>query len=393
MMGTLTQYLAVLSAIVLTVQSQSTFTEYIERRLSAFEDRIAVWYDQTQRYSSEYREFKNQILALVDGLDKEREEQRRSLELATSRIERVEREMDYLETRNPAPACVEVDDKLIGKNADKASKQKKPKQVKLADCREMIASIKAMKIVKKLETTSGLWTKDLMSDSEKVYIFDGVGNDTIYEFARLRDLTDFSGLVKAKKIKLPYPWAGTGHLVYKGFLYYIRNEPEFQLIKFDLKNRTVADSAMFPAEQQIPVYSLSPFNFIDLAADEQGLWAMYATRENEKHICLARLDPKTLDIEQMWDTPCPIENAENAFVICGTLYVVYNSKLRSRSRIQCVYDVNGIVTNELAPLVYFPKRYGTHSSIKYSPRENYLYAWDDGYQIIYRLAMKQKSEL
>ncbi|XP_067913748.1 olfactomedin-like protein 3 [Heterodontus francisci] len=391
-MGILIQYLTVVSAVVLAVQSQPSFLEYIERRLSAFEDRIAVWYDQTQRYSSEYREFKNRILALVDALDKEREEQTRNLELATSRIERIEREMDYLETKNPAPTCIEIEDTFIEKSVEKAEK-KKVKHHRVIDCGEMIVSIKAMKIVKKLETNSGLWTRDLLSDSEKVYVFDGVSNDTIYEFARLRDLTDFSGLMKAKKIKLPYPWAGTGHLVYKGFLYYIRNEPEFQVIKFDLKNQTVADSAMFPAEQQIPVYSLTPFNYIDLAADEDGLWAIYATLENENHICLARLDPKTLDIEQMWDTPCPIENAENAFVICGTLYVVYNSKLRGRSRIQCVYDVNGIVTNEQAPLVYFPKRYGTHSSIKYSPAEKYLYAWDDGYQIIYRLTMKQKSEL
>uniref|UniRef100_UPI00398F122E olfactomedin-like protein 3 n=1 Tax=Pristiophorus japonicus TaxID=55135 RepID=UPI00398F122E len=391
-MGTLIQYLTVVSAIVLAVQSQPSFMEYIERRLSAFEDRITLWYDQTQRYSSEYREFKNQILALVDGLDKEREEQRNNLDIATSRIDRIERELDYLETRNPAPTCVEVDDKILEQTVEKAQ-EKKQKYNKVIECREMIANIKAMKIVKKLETTSGLWTKDLLSDSEKVYVFDGVGNDTVYEFARLRDLTDFSGLMKAKKIKLPYPWAGTGHLVYKGFLYYIRNEPQFQVIKFDLRNKTVTDSAMFPAEQQIPIYSLSPFNYIDLAADVDGLWAIYATKENENRICLARLDPKSLDIEQMWDTPCPIENAENAFVICGTLYVVYNTRLRSRSRIQCVYDVSDMVTTEDAPLVYFPKRYGTHSSIKYNPVEKNLYAWDDGYQIIYRLAMKQKSEL
>ncbi|XP_067863398.1 olfactomedin-like protein 3A [Heptranchias perlo] len=392
-MGTLIQYLTVVSAIVLAVQSQPSFMEYIERRLAAFEDRISVWHDQTQRYSSEYREFKNQILGLVEGLDKEREEQRRNLEMANSRIERIEREMDYLETRNPVPTCVEMEDKLIEQSVEKAQEKKKPKHSKMIDCGEMISNIKAMKIVKKLETTSGLWTKDLMSDSEKVYVFDGIGNDTVYEFARIRDFTDFSGLVKAKKIKLPYPWAGTGHMVYKGFLYYIRSEPQFQVIKFDLKNQTVTDSSMFPAEQQIPVYGLSPFNYVDLAADEDGLWAIYATKENEKHICLARLDPKTLDIEQMWDTPCPIDNAENSFVICGTLYVVYNTKLRSRSRIQCVYDVSDTVTTEQAPLVYFPKRYGTHSSIKYNPAEKYLYAWDDGYQIIYRLAMKKKSDL
>ncbi|XP_062899803.1 olfactomedin-like protein 3A [Mobula hypostoma] len=391
-MGTLIKLLAVASAVTLTVRCQTQFMEYIERRLNSFEQRIAVWYDQTQRYSTEYREFKNQILAFVENLDKEKEEQRHNLEIANSRIDRIERELDYLETRNPAPTCLEVDEKFTEQVAESAQEKKKRK-LKIAGCEEMVFNIKAMKIVKRLETASGLWIKDLMSDTEKVYVFDGVSNDTIYEFTRLKDFTDFTGLIKAKKIKLPYPWAGTGHIVYKGFLYYIRSEPQFQVIKFDLKNQTVSDSAMFPAEQQIPVYGLSPFNYIDLAMDENGLWAIYATRDNEKNICLARLDHKTLDIEQMWDTPCPIENAESAFVICGTLYVVYNSKLRSRSRIQCVYDVTDMVNTDLAPLLYFPKRYGAHSSIKYNPREKQLYAWDDGYQIIYRLTLKPKSEL
>ncbi|XP_069797608.1 olfactomedin-like protein 3 [Narcine bancroftii] len=390
-MGTFFLHLTVAAAVILEAQCQPQFLEYIERRLSSFENRIAVWYDQTQRYSSEYREFKNQILALVESLDKEKDEQRHNLEMATSRLERIERELDYLESRNPAPTCLEVEENLIEHTAENAKEKKKRKH--MTDCAEMIFNIKAMKIVKRLETAAGLWTKDLMSDSEKVYVFDGVSNDTIYEFARLKDFTDFTGLIKGKKIKLPYPWAGTGHMVYKGFLYYIRSEPQFQVIKFDLKNHTVADSAMFPAEQQIPVYGLSPYNYIDLAADENGLWAIYATRENAKYICLARLDHKMLDIEQMWDTPCPIENAENAFVICGVLYVVYNTKLRSRSRIQCVYDVTDIVTTDQAPLVYFPKRFGAHASIKYNPMEKKLYTWDDGHQIIYRLTLKQKSEL
>ncbi|XP_032898222.1 olfactomedin-like protein 3 [Amblyraja radiata] len=391
-MGTLIQRFTVASAMILAVQCQPQFMEYIERRLSSFEDRIAVWYDQTQRYSSEYREFKNQILALVESLDKEKEEQRSNLEIATSRIERLERELDYLENRNPVPTCLEMEEKLIDQTAERTQEKKKRKH-KVAECEEMVFNIKAMKIVKRLESAVGLWTKDLMSDSEKVYIFDGVSNDTVYEFTRLKDFTDFTGLIKGKKIKLPHSWAGTGHIVYRGFLYYIRSEPQFQVIKFDLKNQTVSDSGMFPAERQIPVYGLSPYNYIDLAADENGLWAIYATRENEKNICLARLDHRTLDIEQMWDTPCPIENAENAFVICGMLYVVYNSKLRSRSRVQCVYDVTDMVNTDQAPLLYFPKRFGAVASIKYNPKEKQLYSWDDGNQIIYRLNLKLKSEL
>ncbi|XP_007892298.1 olfactomedin-like protein 3A [Callorhinchus milii] len=391
-MRSLMRTLAVLSALLALAGAQPAFLEYIERRLASFEDRITVWNDQTQRYATEYRDFKNRIISMVENIDKQREEQRRLLEISNSRIERLERELDYMETRNPIPTCIEMDDKLIEQQFTRGQ-DKKPKQVKAIDCVHAIGSIRAMKIVKKLDTPAGLWTRDVLSDSDKLYVFDGTGNDTVYEFANMRDFTDFPGMVRATKLRLPHPWAGTGHTVFQGFLYYIRTQPDFQVIKYHLANRTVVDSAMFPAEQQIPVYGLSPFTYIDLAADEDGLWALYATQENADHICLARMDLQTLDIEQMWDTPCPIQDAEGAFVICGTVYVVYNSKLRSRSRIQCVFDVSDLVTSENAPLLYFPRRYGTHSSIKYNSGDRHLYAWDDGYQIIYRLSMKDKSEL
>ena len=165
------------------------------------------------------------------------------------------------------------------------------------------------------------------------------------------------------------------------------------VVKYDLKTNSVTDSAVFPVQDHVPVYGLTPETVMDLAVDEEGLWAIYATRQNEQHISLAKMDASSLDIEQMWDTNCPRESAESAFVICGTLYVVYNTKQAGRSRVQCVFDVNGMVSNDEAPLVYFPKRYGSHSSLKYNPQEQLLYAWDDGYQILYKLVMKKKLEI
>lgn len=257
----------------------------------------------------------------------------------------------------------------------------------------MISSIKAMKILKRVGGAKGMWTKDTGRSSPRVYVFDGTNKDTLYEFSSVREFTASSGMSRGKPIQLPHHWEGTGHAIYNGYAYYVKEGDEFRVNKYDLRNRTVVDSVVFPAEDQVPVYSLTPETYIDLAADEEGLWAIYATRENENNICLAKLNHKTLDIQQMWDTPCPRENAEAAFVICGTVYVVYNTQLASRSRVQCVYDVSEMVTNDDAPLVYFPKRYGAHSSLKYNPLERLIYAWDDGYQILYKLAMKKKLEV
>ncbi|KAI1897126.1 hypothetical protein AGOR_G00079940 [Albula goreensis] len=359
------------ASLCLAGAQHQALMDYLERRLQAIEDRLALWHDQSTRYATELREFKQQMTALTENLEKGREGLRNDLEAVGTRVDRVEREMDYIETQNPAPPCVDMDDKLLEQEVTSIKEKNKAKYSKLSDCRDMISSIKAMKILKRAGGPKGLWIRDTGSRSGKVYIFNGTGDDTLYEFGSMRALADSPRLSRGRAIKLPSPWGGTGHIIHNGYVYYVTESGnEFQLIKYDLKNASVADSAVFPAEEQVPVYGLSPETYIDLAVDGEGLWALYATRDNERNICLAKMDPDTLDMEQMWDTPCPRENAEAGFIICGTVYVVYNTKLPSRSRVQCVFDVNDIVTSDEAPLVYFPKRYSSTPASSTAPRRS-----------------------
>ncbi|XP_056130846.1 olfactomedin-like protein 3A isoform X2 [Lampris incognitus] len=333
------------------------------------------------------------MVAQLENLDKEKEALRVNLEGMGTRVDRVEREMDYLETQNGAQPCVDVDDKLVEQQVMQVKEKNKAKYEKLSDCRHMMSSIKAMKILKRVGGSKGTWTKDINGLLGKVYIFNGTNEETIHEFASVQDFSISQGTSLAKPWNLPSSWKGTGHVVYNSHAYYVKEAEEVMVVKYDLRNGTVVDSAVFPVQDHVPVYGLNPETVIDLAVDEEGLWAIFATRQNERRISLAKMDARTLDIEQMWDTTCPQENAEAAFIICGTLYVVYNTKQPGRSHVQCVYDVNDMVTNEDAPLVYFPKRYGANSSLKYNPLEQLLYAWDDGYQILYKLVLKKKLEI
>lgn len=367
--------------------------DYLERRLLAIEDRISLWHEQTTRYASELRELKQQMVSQLESLDKEKETLRMNLDSVGTRVDRVEREMDYLETQNGAQPCVDVDDKLIEQQVTLVKEKQKAKYSKLSDCSDMISSIKAMKILKRVGGPKGMWTKDTSRGSGKIYLFNSTNDDIIHEFGSVQDFTRSQGLTLSKNLKLPSSWSGTGHVVYNNHAYYITRDQEINVMKYNLKDGSVTDTAVFPEQDHIPVYGLTPETVMDLAVDEEGLWAIYSTQQNERHIALAKMDANSLDIEQMWDTNCPRENAEAAFVICGTLYVVYNTQQPGRSRVQCVFDVNDMVTNEEAPLVYFPKRYGAHSSLKYNPQEQLLYAWDDGYQILYKLIMKKKLEI
>lgn len=359
------------------------------------------------------------MLSQLENLDKEKEALRTSLDSVGSRVDRVERELDYLETQNGAQPCVDVDEQLIEQQVTLVQEKQKAQYLRLsgetsvpegfvggtlkalafpellpsAGCSDMISSIKAMKILKRLGGPKGTWTKDVGRGSGKVYVFNGTDQDSVYQFSSAQDFTRSPGTSLSTSVKLPWAWKGTGLVVYNQHLFYIHQAEEIQLTKYDLANGSVSDSAIFSAQDHVPVYGLNPETLMDLAVDEEGLWLVYATRENQRHISLAKMNARTLDMEQMWDTSCPRENAEAAFVICGTLYVAYNSQQPGRSRLQCVFDVNGMVSDEEAPLIYFPKRYGAHSSLKYNPREQLLYAWDDGYQILYKLALKKKLEI
>ncbi|XP_017563362.1 olfactomedin-like protein 3B [Pygocentrus nattereri] len=377
-------FLCILGQLSEAQYHYQSLMNYLESRMLAMEERIALWHEQNDRYNSDLKKFKQQASELLEKIGKEHGKLRLDLEGAGVRVDRVEREMDYIETKNPPKPCVRAADKMVEQEAV-VTEKKKEEFFELSVCLDIVSNIRAMKILKRVGSTKGVWTKD--SRTAKVYVFNGTSEDTVYEFNSVKELSASPGVSKGKQITLPSAWNGTGHAVYDSFLYYISERSELQVVKFDLKNGSMADSAVLPVEAQTPVYSLNPETLVDLIVDEDGLWALYPAGDT---INLAKMDSDTLDIEQMWDTSCPRNGAEAAFIVCGTVYVVYNTRPPSRSRVQCVFDVNDMITGGEAPLLYFPRRFGAHSSLKYNPVERQVYAWDDGYQILYRLALKKK---
>ncbi|XP_041655715.1 olfactomedin-like protein 3B [Cheilinus undulatus] len=376
--------------------------DYLENRLLAIEDRMQFWHDQSHRYHTELQDFKKLTAEAMDALSKEHSLLFKDLEGASARVDRVEREMDYVETQTSPRACANKADKVVEQGAwgleesrgeeeeEEEEEEWEEVQSRVSDCVEILSGIRSVKILKRVGSPKGMWTRD--PRSSKVYVFNGTSGESFYQFNSVRDFSSSPGISGSRQISLPSEFSGPGSAVYNGFLYYIQQDDEIdvQVVRYDLMRSFVTDIAMFPVESKASVYTLNPETVADLAADDEGLWLLYAASDSEPNIQLAKMDPATLDIEEIWDTRCPRENAEAAFVICGTVYVVYNTRLASRSRVQCLFDVNDMIVSEEAPLFYFPRRYGAHASLKYNPEEKQLYAWDDGYQIIYRLTMKRK---
>ncbi|KAK9515137.1 hypothetical protein VZT92_025806 [Zoarces viviparus] len=373
--------------------------DYLENRLLAMEDRMQLWHEQSHRYHTEQLDFKKLTAEAMDGLRSQHSMMFKDIEGAALRVDRVERDMDYVETQTSPRACVNKADKVLEQGAwslqesrgeEEDEEEWEEVHSRVSDCVEIISGIRSVKILKRVGSPKGMWTRD--PRSSKVYVFNGTSGDNIYQFNSVQNFSRSPDVISSRQIRLPSDWRGPGSTVYDGYLYYIQqdDDTDMQVVKYDLLSGSVTDAAMFPVESHATVYNLNPETVADLAADDEGLWLLYATSDSEPNIHLAKMDRVSLDIEQIWDTRCPRENAEAAFVVCGTVYVVYNTRLASRSRIQCLFDVNDMVVSEEAPLIYFPRRYGAHASLKYNPEEKQLYAWDDGYQIIYRLTMKRK---
>ncbi|KAM4570992.1 olfactomedin-like protein 3B [Fundulus diaphanus] len=370
--------------------------DYLENRLLAIEDRMQMCHEQAHQYRTEMLDFKKLTSETMTGLRNDHSVMFKDLEGASARVDLVEREMDYVETQNSPRACANKADKVLEQEAwglqerDVLEGDWEELQSKVSDCVEMISGFRSVKILKRTGSPKGMWTRD--PTSSKVYIFNGTSGDTVYEFKSVRDFSRSLGVMGSRTIHLPSDWTGPGSAVYNGYLYYINQETDtdVQVVKYDLMSGSVTDTAMLPMERHASLYTLNPETVADLAVDDEGLWLLFIPTDSEPNISLAKMDTATLDIEQIWDTRCPRDSAEAAFVVCGTVHVVYNTRLASRSRVQCVFDVNDAMVSEEAPLLYFPRRYGAHASLKYNPEEKQLYGWDDGYQIIYRLTIKKK---
>ncbi|XP_061630274.1 olfactomedin-like protein 3 isoform X1 [Phyllopteryx taeniolatus] len=362
--------------------------QYLERRLSQIEERLNQCEQNTVSITQKTYDLSSEMRGHLSTLNAMRAEVRSHLESIAERVERVERELEYLENKMPAQSDIEMEEALLEQQikAAELDQLKKRAQIKVEnDCNVALSQIKSLKIVKKIGDNAGCWFKDPSDGSAKVYLLSGIRNDTLLEYASLQSFSEKIAVPQVKVVRLPFTWQGTGHVVYNGFLYYHRADTPNQILKVDLSNGTVVDSTLLPGAGRLPVYSLNTNTYLDMAVDELGLWVIHADPEYGGNLVLTKLDKGNLAVEYIWDTQCKSHDAEGAFIICGTLYVVYNTHYGGRSTVQCLYDIHDTIHSAESPVVFFPKRYTSHSSIHYDPGDKQLYAWDDGYQTIYKV--------
>uniref|UniRef100_A0A3B5M3V3 Adhesion G protein-coupled receptor L3.1 n=1 Tax=Xiphophorus couchianus TaxID=32473 RepID=A0A3B5M3V3_9TELE len=235
---------------------------------------------------------------------------------------------------------------------------------------------------------SGAWCKDPLQASDKIYYMPWTPyrTDTLTEYSSKED---FIAGRPTTTYKLPHRVDGTGFVVYDGALFF-NKERTRNIVKFDLRTRIKSGEAIIANANY---HDTSPYRWggksdIDLAVDENGLWVIYATEQNNGRIVVSQLNPYTLRIEGSWDTSYDKRSASNAFMICGVLYVVktvYEDDDNEGTGNKIDYMYNTDKSKETTVNIPFPNSYQYIAAVDYNPRDNLLYVWNNYHVVKYSL--------
>ncbi|TRY85708.1 hypothetical protein DNTS_013251 [Danionella cerebrum] len=360
--------------------------EYFQRQLQQVEGRLIKCEQDFQHFSQRMYDVSKDIHEQNSKMNAQKSEVKGHVDTLSMRLDRVEKDVEYLQSKIPDGTQIEIEDSLLERQVKEERMKQTSVMRKDKDCSSQLVGFKSLKIVKKAGDLNGAWMKD--STKTKIYFFSGTRNRTILSYNSLKAFIHINSTKITEAITLPFPWQGTGHVVYRDFVYYHNADTNNEILKVHLYKHTVSDRLLLPGAGRMPVYSLRPHTLLDFAVDEIGLWTIHADPDYGGNLVITKLDQESLSVEYTWDTNCNSHDAEAAFMICGTLYVVYNSNYGGRSSIKCLFDIHDTLHTESIPVLFFPKRYTTHSALHFHPKEKQLYAWDDGYQTLYKLEIQ-----
>uniref|UniRef100_A0A673HB31 Adhesion G protein-coupled receptor L3 n=1 Tax=Sinocyclocheilus rhinocerous TaxID=307959 RepID=A0A673HB31_9TELE len=235
---------------------------------------------------------------------------------------------------------------------------------------------------------SGAWCKDPLQASDKIYYMPWTPyrTDTLTEYSSKED---FIAGRPTTTYKLPHRVDGTGFVVYDGALFF-NKERTRNIVKFDLRTRIKSGEAIIASANY---HDTSPYRWggksdIDLAVDENGLWVIYATEQNNGRIVISQLNPYTLRVEGTWDTAYDKRSASNSFMICGILYVVktvYEDDDSEATGNKIDYIYNTELSKDGYLDIPFPNSYQYIAAVDYNPRDNLLYVWNNYHVVKYTL--------
>lgn len=236
----------------------------------------------------------------------------------------------------------------------------------------------------------GAWGRDYSPQhpERSLYWVAPLNTDTrVLEYYRLYDSLDNLLLYShSRQYRILYGQGG-GTVAFNNSLY-VNWYNGRNIAKIDLTTNGVTVNQPLPQAAYNNRFSYANVNWqdIDLAVDEQALWAIYATEASTGNIVISKLNDTTLEVISTWVTKQYKPSVSNAFIVCGVLYATRTLNTRTEE-IFYYYDTNTQREGSLA--ITMRKMQERIQSINYHPYDHKLYVYNDGYLLNYDLVFLQ----
>ncbi|KAM4696365.1 olfactomedin-4-like [Rhinophrynus dorsalis] len=178
---------------------------------------------------------------------------------------------------------------------------------------------------------------------------------------------------------------GGGMIMYNNSMYYNCYYSR-DLCKFNIETNTLQRKTLTDAYYSNQLsYSSSPYQDIDMASDEEGLWVIYSSEQNAGNIVISKLNT-SLGVEKTWLTNQYKRGVTNSFMVCGVLYATRSINTK-REEIFYMYDTK--TGNEGQLSIQLDKIMDSIQSLSYNPNDHKLYMYNDAFLVSYDLIFKK----
>ncbi|XP_005111928.2 noelin-2 [Aplysia californica] len=252
-----------------------------------------------------------------------------------------------------------------------------------------------------MDSTSGSYMVESYNpnDYRPVYVMKGAGpNDQLLEF----DVdADVAYNLVGRYYSLPFFCVGTGHAVFRRH-FYCHKSASNRVVKYHLKRMDIVSELVLPGAAWADP-AVAGHSDIDLAVDEFGLWALYATHSSAGKLVISKINHRLMEVERTWQTSYPLHLLGKSFLVCGVLYAtdsvkdtptflryVYNTETGKEQ----ILEPGDMPFPNFAPLVspedgtttggsqgqpgWRGKDNSNTSMLSYDFRQSKLFAWNNG---------------